>query len=918
MNNGRHLKMINNFQPYVGPKPFERKDQGLFFGRDREANELLSLIIANDVVIVYAESGVGKTSLFNAGLMPRLEKEGIDIFSVGRIGGLAPPAIDFNEISNIFVFNALTSWDKGGEKTDRLLRVSLADFLRKSVTPTGKDGLRSPRVVIFDQFEELFSSHQERWQDRKEFFRQIADALKDDALLRIVFVMQEAFLARLEPYIPLLPDLPTHFRLERLREPTALAAIKKPLENTEYFFEKGAAEKLVHELRKIYTENDAGESMEVSGQFIEPVQLQVVCESLWQDLPPDTKVITQYHLKNFGNVDQALAGFYEKSIQRALQETQIGEGDIRRWFEDKLITPAGTRATVFREQEKTADLSNEIVDLLASQHIIRGEWRSGGQWYELTHDRFLKPIQKSNLKWLKERQGAEKTRQWLQAKADEWQERGQHSEGLLDEVQLLEAEFWLDTPESKQVGRSATLMEFIHASKNAVLSERAVYEAKNAQRLRRMVIALAAVFFLVIFIGFFALMQQRQVERLKLPTVARLLTLHALREQHADKELGALLARQAFFFNKKDKGKFLDEVDNALRRTLTALDPIEGPRILSGHKESVRSVAFSPDGKMVASAGVDRDIWLWNLSQSNSEPVFIGSHGETVRDLAFSPDGKTLTSCSDDATIRLWKIPPDTSIPTTLDNHTDRVWCIAYSPDGHRLASGSADGTVRLWDLQKKKPRSKIVLNHNGRVRCLAFSPDGKTLVSGGDLDTLRTWNLAETKAEPELIVENKGGVSSVAFSPDGKKLAVSCLNESSIQLWDLSGENGADKPLPLDPITLLSDVTGPVFSLAFSSGGRKLASGWGDGNVRLWDLRNLNAKPVVLSGHSSWVWDIAFNPDDKTLASASHDKTVRVWKTSVKELAEQVCEKVGRNLTQEEWQEYVGSGIPYEKTCNK
>jgi tetratricopeptide (TPR) repeat protein len=386
--------------PYVGPRPFERQDRDLFFGRDGEASELLSLVIAHRMLLLYAQSGAGKTSLINAGLIPLLEEEGFEVLPLARVQGLIPEDIQPEEIPNLYVFNTLMSWVEDEADTRRLAQMSIADFLKQRERPIDEEGLPAPCVVIFDQFEELFAFYQERWQDREGFFEQVRDALKGDPLLRVVFVIREDHIAQLDPYAPLLPEkLRTRFRLERLRKRVALSAVTGPLAETKRSFTEGVAEQLVGELLKARVQSATGETVVVAGEFVEPVQLQVVCQSLWRDLPPDVTVINQDHLQAFGDVNQALSGFYERCIERAAQESGIKEGDLRSWFEDILITPAGTRGTVYRGREETGGIRNPAVDVLEGLHLIKGEWRAGAHWYELTHDRFIGPIQKSNEAW---------------------------------------------------------------------------------------------------------------------------------------------------------------------------------------------------------------------------------------------------------------------------------------------------------------------------------------------------------------------------------------------------------------------------------------------------------------------------------------------------------------------------------------
>jgi len=390
----------HELQPYVGPRPFELKDKALFFGRDSEARDLLSLVIAYNAVLVYAQSGAGKTSLLNAKLIPMLEENGFEVLPLARVRGTSEK-IKAEEIPNIYVFNTLMNWAEGKYKVEQLAKMSLADFLKERKHKTDEDGFPLPCTVIFDQFEELFSLYQDRWKDRKEFFEQVSEALKDP-LLRIVFVMREDYIAQLDPYASILPDkLRIRFHLERLRREAALLAVKEPLKDTGRSFAEGVAEKLVDDLLKIRVETPRGDTVEVAGEFIETVQLQVVCQNLWQELPSNEKLITLQKLKTYGNVEQVLSRFYHDAVKTA--SAQVDEARLRTWFSEKLITSMGTRGMVYRGPQSTGGIPNTVVDILEEKRLIRKEMRSGASWYELTHDSFIKPIRTSNERWKQQR-----------------------------------------------------------------------------------------------------------------------------------------------------------------------------------------------------------------------------------------------------------------------------------------------------------------------------------------------------------------------------------------------------------------------------------------------------------------------------------------------------------------------------------
>ena len=392
--------------PYVGPRPFERveEDQKRFFGRDRETEEIVSLIFGHPLVLVYAQSGAGKTSLFNARIAPTLENRGFDVLPFTRVQGAIPKGLAQEEITNLYVFNALLPLAPEADFQD-LVGTSLAAFLAARPRPTGAGGRAAPRVLVLDQFEELFTLYPKDWHNQREdFFRQVAEALDADPLLRIILIIREDYMAQLDPFASPLPEaLRTRFRVERLGREAALAAVKGPLQETPRSFAEGVAERLVDELLKVRVQTATGETAQLSGEFVEPVQLQVVCQSLWRGLPRDAEIITEDHLQAAGDVDQALAEFYQGAVGRAAQKSRAGTRRLRRWFEQSLITPAGTRGTVYRGPQRSGGMPNTAVDVLEDLHLIRGEWRAGARWYELTHDRFIGPIQASNAAWRQRR-----------------------------------------------------------------------------------------------------------------------------------------------------------------------------------------------------------------------------------------------------------------------------------------------------------------------------------------------------------------------------------------------------------------------------------------------------------------------------------------------------------------------------------
>jgi len=356
-------------------------------------------VIAHQFVLLHAQSGAGKTSLLNARLIPLLEAERFEVLPVARVGDPLPVGVVPGEVANLFVLNCLMAWAGEEAVPAELAGVSPTEFLARGMAPVDEYGLPTHRILILDQFEELFTSHQERWPERNDFFRHLGEAADRDRLLRVVLVMRDDYIAQIDRYAVWIPDaLRTRFRLERLDRAAALAAVTGPVLETDRSFAGGVAEQLVEDLLQIRYESETGESKQVTGEYVEPVQLQVVCQSLWRDLPPAVTEITQDHLHTFGDTDRALAKFYEDAVAAAAVDL-VHVNDLREWCDRWLITSSETRGIVHRGREDTEGMPNEILRRLDAWHLIHLEQRAGALWYELTHDRFVGPILESNKKW---------------------------------------------------------------------------------------------------------------------------------------------------------------------------------------------------------------------------------------------------------------------------------------------------------------------------------------------------------------------------------------------------------------------------------------------------------------------------------------------------------------------------------------
>jgi len=357
--------------PFPGPVPLTEKDQ--IFGREREKKELIDRLIADRLVLLYSPSGAGKSSLLNAGVLQKMRERKYRTHKPIRVGYDPPAGLDVNRYE----------WSCANSLEIAYTGQSLSDIF----------GQPARDLFIFDQFEEVITRAPGKPEHRLDFFKHLGEALRVPGRWAI-FAIREDYLAPVQEYLEWLPtQLASSMRLNILNMEDARKSILRPIEESKAVtFEEGALDALLADLAR--------------DGWVEPVQLQVVCKDLWEQLDKKglTK-ITKTLVTESGSAELALEKYYGNVVQRiaasdAARKSGVTERAIRNWFGESLISASNTRLHVIKGDEKTGALPTTVVEELEHAHLVRSEKR-GSTWCELTHDRLILPVTNSNRQWKK-------------------------------------------------------------------------------------------------------------------------------------------------------------------------------------------------------------------------------------------------------------------------------------------------------------------------------------------------------------------------------------------------------------------------------------------------------------------------------------------------------------------------------------
>jgi WD40 repeat protein len=825
-----------HINPYIGPRTFKKDEEKLFFGRDREARDLTALVASEKLVLFYAQSGAGKSSLINTRLIPELEKRNFEVLPIARVSGHIAQEVEGGDIYLYNLYRSLLSHDMDAKLLSSL---SLSQFLDKlneddkgyffdeSLTTSVRsnpDIVPWPRVLIIDQFEELYSTNTDAWRMREDFFCQLAEAMEKDHYLWIVLVMREDYIATLDPYCHLLPGgLRARYYMQRLSHEAAIQAVKNPVKSLRPYAED-VAEKLVEDLSRIKVQKPDGTLDFEPGQYIEPVQLQVVCYSLWEGLSEGNE-ITEKDLQEVGDVNQSLGKYYERRVKEVSKNKNVEERLIREWIEKKLIAAGGIRSMVIQQREaKPGELADNVIQALQSD-LVRAETRGGVTWYELTHDRLVEPILENNRKWDLENSSP------FRSQVNKWEKsEGEDKKQYLISGQILiTAQQWAASNPDKLID---TERKFLEASQDKQNEEEKAHEFQRQQE-----------------------EHERQIQQEKLDAAENLAR---ERERFAQEQArSARIARTGTVIALIFLVVAVATAIYAVQRTNEATQS-------KNVAETAQAVAVTAQAEAQDSANSSRANELSAIALDRS-----GSQMDLAILLGLQADAIKRNDRTQNTLLALLQ---KSSRFRGLVNQEDSIEEIQYSPDGKSFALRDRNG-ITFRDAATLNAISKPMNGHFSNITSLALSNDKSLMASGAQDGTIVIWDVNGKKVRSLPFKAQNGPVSSLAFNTENTLLASASSGETAIHLWDIS-----DPTNPKSDGVPLNQHTQAILSLAFNPQGNILASGGYDHDIILWDVEQHKQLGKSLSEHQDWVNDLVFNSDGTYLISAGDDYRAILW----------------------------------------
>jgi WD40 repeat protein len=887
----------SNKQPAITMKsPFKfldsytKEDRDIFFGREREIEELYHRVFESKIMLVYGVSGTGKSSLIHCGLANKFqETDWLPL--VIRRG------------SNIL--DSLASAIKSASITPQSGEIQTALQFKKAVRSLYLDHYK-PVYFIFDQFEELFIFGSK--EEDEGFIKILKSLLASEIQCKFIFILREEFLGWLTTFEKSVPGFfSNRIRIEKMDIGNARKVIEGPCKIYNIDVQEGFADKM---LEKLCPPKESE---------IELTYLQVYLDKIFrlasEDVADGTGKII-FHISDLdkaGNVYDILGSFLDEQI------SQLPDPEVAMTILKAFVSARGTKRPVNIEKIREYALSTgkiidekTINDLLISFVNLRIlQEKDRNEKYELRHDALASKIFEKITMIEKE---LLEIRQLIENAYHSWEKRGI----------LLSAE------DLQYIGPYETRLYL--PDNYSRLVESSKRELVKAQHRRRNMLTAAAIALIIILTGFtlWAVRERgKAVENEKIANEAKTKATtseadaikardkavesdtkaiasekEAIKARDAAKESESRalyektiaekreIQAQANNFNFLSKEEVAQDPTIALQLAMYALSLDSGNEAIHNNLSSIyydnsfykilfrvpegSLIQISPDWTKIVSSfertaricGINGDHshllfgHLANLFVINSAHKISRVGYDNITSINFSPDGSLVLTGSQDKTARLWDINGNNL--QIFKGHLNYISSVVFSPDGKKVLTGSFDRTAKLWDL--KGNCLKTFSGHKFGILSVAFSPDGQSILTGSADSTAILWDLDGNTLQ--TFKGHAGYVLKVAFSNDGKTILTGSSDQTA-RLWDLSGKI----------LQIFSGHTDNITSMAFSPDGKTILTGSSDNTARLWDIHGNTLQ--IFKGHSEYIYSVAYSPDGKKILTSSEDGTARVWDIS-------------------------------------
>jgi WD40 repeat protein len=849
--------------PYVGLRFYTEADASWFFGRDEETQTIIGNLTATRLTILYAKSGVGKSSLLRAGVAHQVREIAEQLAARGSTGYV--PVV-FSAWSDDSVDGLI---DEIGAAVGPALAGSGSPpphDLRGAIA-TASAAADANLLVILDQFEEyLLYRNQEAGHSLVDELAACVNAPETPANF-LIAIRDDGYASLGNLFAGKIPNVYSNFlELKALDRAAGEQTIVEPIARRNELHPHDERIDIEPELVEAVLAGvsvEGGESTERgigvgdNGDGIEAPYLQLVMSTLWErERERGSRVLRLSTLGELGGANEII----RTHLDGELDALPPDDYDTALAVFGYLVTPSGSKIALTASDlaESVERPHDRVLALLAflareEKRIVRhvpppvGKSKPDDR-YEIFHD-ILGPS------------------------IADWRRRALEQRRRAD-----------DARERERLEREKREAE-----------ERSLAEARRRRAFQRLAGSSISLLAIAVALAILALISRHSaVSNLKAARANQIVA-GSERALSQDPELSMLLALRAVHL------KYSEQAEAVLRESLPELQELEyvnaGPAVnsasfspdgretliatetgaaiaeLAGRRQQpllglagpVNIAAFSRDGTKIVTAGKDGTAIIWNTATGRLVRELPRS-AEEVDSAAFSPDGTKVVTANKDGSAIVWETATARLITTLrIPGHFGAFDSAAFSPDGTKVLTANEGGTVNVWNAATGQ-RLTMMQGHSGSVESAAFSPDGNRIASAGADGTFRIW-AAATGRQLLAVSGLEGAMLSAAFSPDGKEV-VTAGQDRTARVWDV--ETGKQ-------LLTLSGDRGPVRDAAYSSDGRKIVTAGEDGTIRVWDA-SPRERLAVLPGNQRAVIDASFDPSGTRVITANQNETATIW----------------------------------------